>query len=83
MCGFSLAVKALHEKARRAFYAIKSRFGKLKLPIKTWVILYHAIIKQILLYRSEIWGPVMHLKNWDKSSIGKLQLEIIKIFRGP
>ncbi len=26
--GFSLAVKALHEKARRAFYAIKSRFGK-------------------------------------------------------
>ncbi len=35
--GFSLAVKALHEKARRAFYAIKSRFGQLKLPIKTWV----------------------------------------------
>lgn len=33
--GFSLAVKALNERARRAFYAIKSRFGQLKLPIKT------------------------------------------------
>ncbi len=48
--GFSLAVKALYEKARRAFYAIKSRFGQLKWPIKTWVKLYHAVIKQILLW---------------------------------
>ncbi len=70
--GFSLAVKALYEKARRAFYAIKSRFGQLKLPIKTWVKLYHAIIKQILLYGSEIWGPVIHFKNWDKTLIEKL-----------
>ncbi len=52
--GLQSAVKALYEKARRAFYAIKSRFGQLKLPIKTWVKLYHAIIKQILLYGSEI-----------------------------
>ncbi len=80
--GFSLAVKALYEKARRAFYAIKSRFGQLKLPIKTWVKLYHAIIKQILLYGSEIWGPVIHFKNWDKTSIEKLQLEIIKNILG-
>ncbi len=61
--GFSLAVKALYEKARRAFYAIKSRFGQLNLPIKTWVKLHHAIIKQVQLYGSEIWGPVINKKN--------------------
>ncbi len=76
--GFSLAVKALHEKAQRAFYAIKSRFGQLNRTIKTWIKLYHPIIKQILLYRSEIWGTVINYKNWDKTSIEKLQLEIIK-----
>ncbi len=80
--GFSLAVKALYEKAWRAFYAIKSRFGQLKLPIKTWDKLYHAIIKQILLYGSEIWGPVIHFQNWDKTSIEKLQLEMIKNILG-
>ncbi len=65
-----------------SFLFIKSRFGQLKLPIKTWVKLYHAIIKQILLYGSEIWGPVINFKNWDKTSIEKLQLEIIKNILG-
>ncbi len=31
---------------------------------------------------SEIWGPVIHLKNWDNTSIEKLQLEIIKNILG-
>ncbi len=35
--GFSLAVKVLYEKARRAFYAIKSRFGQLKLKSKNTI----------------------------------------------
>ncbi len=80
--GFSLAVKALHEKARREFYAIKSRFGQLKLPIKTWIKLYHAIIQIIILYGSGIWAPVIHLKNWEKTSLEKLQLEMIKNILG-
>ncbi len=48
----------------------------------TWIKLYHAIIKQILLYGSEIWGPVIHFKEWDKTSIEKLQLEMIKNILG-
>ncbi len=61
---------------------IKSWFGQLKLPIKTWVKLYDATIKQILLYGSEIWGPVINVQNWDKTSIEKLQLEMIKNILG-
>uniref|UniRef100_A0A9J7YWS7 ribonuclease H n=1 Tax=Cyprinus carpio carpio TaxID=630221 RepID=A0A9J7YWS7_CYPCA len=76
--GFSLAVKALNEKARRAFYAIKARFGQLKLPIRTWIKLYHAIIKPILLYGSEIWGPILKFENWDKNLIERTQLEFAK-----
>lgn len=79
---FGLAVKTLAEKARRAFYAIKSRCGHLKLPIKTWIKLYNSIIKPILLYGCEIWGPVLNFKNWDKTSVEKLQLEIGKNILG-
>lgn len=81
---FSLAVKALSEKARRAFYAIKARFGKLNLPIKTWLKLYHAIIKPILLYGSEIWGPTLNFQTWDKSLIERIQFakNIPRVNRG-
>ncbi len=72
--GFSLAVKALHEKTRRVILCHQFTVW----PIKIWVKLDHAIIKQILLYGSEILGPVIHLKNCDKTSIEKLQLEMIK-----
>ena len=75
-------MKTLGEKARRAFYAIKSRCGHLKLPIKTWIKLYNSIIKPILLYGCEIWGPVLNCKNWDKTSVEKLQLEIGKNILG-
>lgn len=65
-------------EAWRAFYAIKARFGQLKLPIGTWIKLYHAIIKPILLYGSEIWGPILKFENWDKSLIERTQLEFAK-----
>ncbi len=71
-------MKALNERARRAFYAIKSRFGQLKLPIKTWIELYHAIIQPILLYGSEIWGPILKFENWDKTLTERTQLEFAK-----
>ena len=44
---FDLAVNALREKARRAFYAIKRKFYKIDIPIKIFdsVILPFAVVK--------------------------------------
>ncbi len=56
-------------KGSEGFYAIKSRCGQLKLPIKTWIQLYNSIIKPIIYMDVKFWGPVLNLKQWDETSI--------------
>ena len=72
---FNLAIKDLKEKAHRAFYAIKH-----KLPIRIWLKMYNSIITPILLYGSEVWGPISNpeFKNWDNNPAEQFQLEFSK-----
>ena len=54
---FGLAVNALKEKARRAFYAIKRKFYKI---IQIWCKIFDSVILPIAVYGSEVWGPLSH-----------------------
>lgn len=77
---FSKAVNALKEKARRALYAIKSKFYDINIPISIWCKLFDSIIQPIALYGSEVWGPLsMHdYTAWDKHPIETLHVEFCR-----
>lgn len=64
---FSMAVNALKEKACRALYTIKRKFHKINIPITLWCKIFDSIIQPILLYGSEVWGPLSmcDYTTWD------------------
>ena len=53
------AKNSLTEKARRAYYSIKSSLYKFNPPITTWLKLFNSVIKPILMYGSELQGPLI------------------------
>ena len=55
---FNLAINTLCNKARRALYAIKCKFGKTNIPARIWLKIYNFLITPIMLYGSEVWGPI-------------------------
>ena len=69
----------LREKARRAFYAIKSQIY-IKIPIRIWLKLFESVIEPVLLYGSEVWGPISYQNqaHWDKNPVEILHLEFCK-----
>ena len=77
---FGLAVNELKEKARRAFYAIKRKIP-IDIPIRTWLKILNAIIDPIILYGSEIWGPLTNqtFPQWEKHPVEALHAELCKI----
>lgn len=77
---FNLAVNDLREKGRRAFYAIK-KSSNINIPIRIWLKIFKSlIIEPIILYGSEVWGPLANqdFKKWDKHPIEILHTEICK-----
>ncbi len=81
---FNTAIKDLTDKARRAFYSIRRPLFKFNPPIKLWLKIFDSIIKPILLYGSEIWGPKFKLKyeTWDKNPVEIFHLEFCKNILG-
>lgn len=76
---FNLAVDDLREKGRRAFYAIK-KSSNINIPIRIWLKIFKSIIEPIILYGSEVWGPLANqdFEKWDKHPIEILHTEICK-----
>ena len=74
-----MAVNELKEKARRAFYTIKRKIP-IDLPIKTWLKILNSVIEPIILYGSEIWGPLtsQDLPKWEKQLLEALHAELCK-----
>ena len=54
---FNMAMTALRDKARRAYYAIKKTISKFNPPIQIWLKIFDSIVQPILLNGIEIWGP--------------------------
>ena len=76
---FHPAVNELREKARRAFYAIKRQIY-IQIPIRIWLKLFESVIEPILLYGSEVWGPLTYLNSaqLDKHPVEIMHLEFCK-----
>ena len=77
---FNLAVNELKEKTRRAFYAIK-RGIQFDIPIKIWLKIFKTVIEPIVLYGSEVWGPLAKpdFSKWEKHPTESLHAEFCKM----
>ena len=77
---FNLAVNELKEKARRAFYAIKMGI-QFDIPIKIWLKIFKTVIESIVLYGSEVWGPLAKpdFSKWEKHPTESLYTEFCKM----
>ena len=84
---FDKAINALTDKARRTYYSIRRSLNKFNPPIKICLKLFRSIIQPIILYGSEVWGPLLNQKrtSWDTNPTEKLHLEfcrdILKVHR--
>ena len=57
---FKKALKALHNKALRAYHCLFKKFSNFdNVPISLLLKLFSSMVIPILLYCSEIWGPYM------------------------
>ncbi len=45
--GFSMAVNALKDKARRALYAIKKKIKNIEIPLTIWCKIFDSVIQPI------------------------------------
>lgn len=77
---FSQALKDLTAKARRAFYCIKRNLFKFNPPIKLWLKIFDTIVKPVLLYGCELWGPTFKLnyESWEKKSSWNLSSWVLQ-----
>ncbi len=76
---FNLAINDLKDKGRRACYAIKHS-SNVDIPVRIWLKIFKSVIEPILLYGSEVWGPLVNqdFQKWDKHPIEVLHTEICK-----
>ena len=70
-CSFLPTLENLSIKARRTIYALNSKIKISRFPIRLALKLFNTLIKPILLYGSEVWGPYTDFDyiNWDSSKI--------------
>ena len=76
---FNLAINDLRDKGRKAFYAIK-KSSNIEIPVRIWLKIFNSIIEPIIMYGSEVWGPLgnQDFDKWDKHPIETLHAEICK-----
>ena len=77
---FSLAINALVDKGRKAYFKIKKTIG-LNNPCRLLEKLFDSLVSPILLYCSEVWGTNMLFKNGN-NPIEKFQNKFIKEILG-
>jgi hypothetical protein len=79
------ASENLADKARKAFYSLKSKISQSdKFSVKTWIKLYNSVILPIITYGSEIWLTDfnLNLDTLDKLPFEKVQNMIFKNILG-
>ena len=81
---FHIAMETLARKARRAIYALNSRYQIKRLPVKAALKLFDCVISPILLYCSEVWGAFHYTDydRWDNNIIEKIHLSFCKHLLG-
>jgi hypothetical protein len=75
----------LADKARKAFYSLKSKISQSdKFSVKTWIKFYNSIILPIITYGSEIWLTDfnLNLDTLDKLPFEKVQNMVFKNILG-
>ncbi len=79
--GFSMAVNAFKDKARRALYAIKKRILNIEIPLPIWCKIFDSVIQPIALCGSEVWGPLsdQSYTRWDKHPTEALHTEFCEM----
>ncbi len=63
-CTFQGQIENLKNKGMKAMFKLFKSFGTMTQKIETSLHLFDAVVKPILLYNSDIWGPVVG--NLDK-----------------
>ena len=78
-CSFSPTLDHLCVKAHRVIYALNSKIKISKYPIKLALKLFNTLIKPILLYGSEVWGPYTDFDyiTWEKSIIERTHTQFL------
>lgn len=75
-CKLKLAQKELLSKATKAMFGLISKSRKLNLPLDLQISLFDSVVKPVMLYGCEIWGPQ------DCNIANKLQLRFLKLIMG-
>jgi hypothetical protein len=70
---FKVSQKDLYDKASRAMFGLIAKCRRLKLPIDIQLKLFDNVVKPIMLYGCEVWGP------YNTGIADKLQLRFLKI----
>ncbi len=73
---FKVTQKDLYDKASRAMFGLISKCRRLHLPLDIQMKLFDSVVKPIMLYGCEVWGP------YSSDVANKLQLRFLKIILG-
>jgi len=73
---FNSAQKNLYDKASRAMFGLIAKCRRLRLPLDIQLKLFDSVVKPIMLYGCEVWGP------YSSDLANKLQLRFLKIILG-
>ena len=79
-CSFLPTLDDLTIKAKRAIYALNSKIKLTRFPIKLALKLFDTLIKPILLYGAEVWGPYTDFDyiKWESSKIEMTHTQFLK-----
>ena len=79
-CSFLPTLDDLSIKAKRVIYALNSKTTISRFPIKLALKLFDTLIKPILLYGTEVWGPYTNLDyiKWERSKIEMTHTQFLK-----
>ena len=83
-CSFIPTLENLRIKAKRVIYALNSKTKISRYPIKLALKLFDALIKPILLYGAEVWGPYTNFdyKKWEGSKVEMTHTQFLKSLIG-
>ena len=79
-CSFLPTLEDLSIKAKRVIYALNRKTKISRYPIKLALKLFDTLIKPILLYGAEVWGPYTDFDyiKWESSKIEMMHTQFLK-----
>ena len=79
-CSFVPTLDDLSIKAKRTIYSLNNKTKISKFPLKLALKLFESLIKPILLYGAEVWGPYCNFDyiKWEPSKIEMTHTQFLK-----